>query len=46
MKPGEDHVDELLDLALEETFPASDPIAVSARQDRLPELPSSEPMSL
>ena len=29
-KRGEDHVERLLDQALEATFPASDPIAVSA----------------
>jgi hypothetical protein len=28
---GKRHVDELLDAALEETFPASDPVAITAR---------------
>lgn len=30
--PGEDHLERMLDEALKETFPASDPIAVTPRQ--------------
>jgi hypothetical protein len=33
---AEDHVEQLLDHALEATFPASDPVALTMRQDFLP----------
>ena len=41
------HLDELLDEALEETFPASDPVAlhVEDRTERVPAEPDREPRS-
>jgi ankyrin repeat protein len=38
-RPSDAHVEELLDEALKQTFPASDPIAVSAASSRPPRTP-------
>jgi hypothetical protein len=47
MEPaGEDHVESLFDRALEATFPANNPVAISNRQDRYRELLFSYLMSL
>jgi hypothetical protein len=41
--PGtEDHVERLLDQALEATFPASDPVAVSSAAAAMGNVPSGE----
>jgi len=43
VKPvAEDHLEHLLDQALEETFPASDPVAVSSAAEALTEAASTE----
>jgi hypothetical protein len=40
---AEDHVERLLDRALEETFPASDPVAVFSAAEALAEAAEAEP---
>lgn len=40
---AEDHVERLLDQALEETFPASDPVAISSAAQALTEAAGTRP---